>query len=90
MDKRRCQSCGMPLGFPLPEEFFSTNMDNSTNREYCKFCFEEGKFINQNLTMSEMIVNSINHMINELEFPREKAEKLANEIIPELKRWKKI
>lgn len=78
----------MPLGFPLPEEFFGTNADNSINEEYCKFCFQKGQFTKPNLTTDEMITMSIHHMTTQLEFPREKAEKLANEIIPKLKRWK--
>ncbi|MEN9626375.1 MAG: hypothetical protein RL557_703 [archaeon] len=89
LDKPRCQSCGMPLGFPLPEQFFGTNADGSVNKEYCQFCFQQGQFTKPNLTMDEMIESSIEHMTTQLEFPREKAERLANEIIPELKRWKK-
>ncbi|MEK6873193.1 MAG: zinc ribbon domain-containing protein [Nanoarchaeota archaeon] len=77
-------------GLSFTRGIFGTNSDSSINGEYCKFCFQKGEFINPNLTMNEMITTSINHMINELEFPREKAEKLANEIIPKLKRWKKI
>ena len=87
MDKLRCQSCGMPLGFPLTDEFFGTNTDGTKNKEYCQFCFQRGQFTKPHLTKQEMITTSIHHMITELEFPREKAERLAYEIIPQLKRW---
>lgn len=76
----------MNLGFPLTEEFFGTNKDNSKNKEYCKFCYENGYFIKQ-LTLNEMIKLSVEHMTKELNFPIEKAENLANSIIPNLKRW---
>ncbi len=76
----------MSLGFPLTEEFFGTNKDGSKNKEYCKFCYENGEFTKK-LTLSEMIKSSINHMTKELNFPVEKAESLSNSIIPHLKRW---
>lgn len=89
MHKKRCQSCGMALGFPISEDFFSTNKNGSKNFEYCKFCYENGNFTNPKLTIEQMINNSIRHMTQELSFPKEKAENLANSIIPCLKRWKK-
>ncbi|MEK6872359.1 MAG: zinc ribbon domain-containing protein [Nanoarchaeota archaeon] len=88
MNKLRCQSCGMPLGFPLPEHFFGTNSNGSVTKEYCQFCFKQGNFTNPTLTVDEMIASSIQHMTSQLEFPKEKATKLAHEIIPQLKRWK--
>lgn len=89
LEKQRCQSCGMPLGFPLPENFFGTNADGSVNKEYCQFCFKNGNFTKADLTMDEMINISIEHMTSQLEFPREKAERLSHEIIPQLRRWKR-
>ena len=84
-----CQSCGMPLGFPLPEHFFGTHADGSSNKEFCQFCFKNGNFVNPDLTVEEMIQSSITHMTTQLEFPKEKAHNLAHEIIPQLARWKK-
>ena len=88
LNKLRCQSCGMPLGFPLTDEFFGTNADGSRNKGYCQFCFQNGNFTKQDLTMEEMIRTSVEHMTTQLEFPKEKAERLAHEIIPGLRRWK--
>jgi hypothetical protein len=88
LNKQRCQSCGMALGFPLPEEYFGTNADGTHNKEYCQFCFKGGQFTKPDLTLQQMIDLSIEHMTTQLEFPKEKAERLANEIIPQLKRWK--
>ncbi|HLL60624.1 MAG TPA: zinc ribbon domain-containing protein [Candidatus Nitrosocosmicus sp.] len=83
--KMRCQSCGMPLG----DNFYGTNRDSSFSTEYCKFCFKNGEFVNPNQTLEEMIELSINNMTNELNFSLETAQKLANQFIPQLNRWKK-
>ena len=37
----QCQSCGMPMNAP---EQFGTNADGGANREYCRYCFQEGDF----------------------------------------------
>ena len=78
-----CQSCGMPLN---KEENCGTNEDNSKTIEYCKFCFENGKFTNSNLTMSEVIEKSV-QMSKKLWMPEDKAREIANNTIPKLKRW---
>jgi len=81
--KQRCQSCGMPLG----NGFFGTEIDGSGSSEYCKFCYQKGMFTEPDLTMDEMIAMSVKNMTEDLHFPKEKAERLANDFIPQLKRW---
>ena len=46
-----CQSCGMPLS---RKENCGTNTDGSVNFDYCKYCYNNGKFI-QDCTMEGMI-----------------------------------
>ncbi|MBQ7204252.1 MAG: hypothetical protein IJS04_00255 [Muribaculaceae bacterium] len=36
-----CQSCGMPLA---RAEDFGTNADGSTNYDYCRHCYQDGKY----------------------------------------------
>ncbi|MBQ3732325.1 MAG: GNAT family N-acetyltransferase [Muribaculaceae bacterium] len=36
-----CQSCGMPL---TRDEDFGTNYDGSTNYDYCRYCYQDGKY----------------------------------------------
>ena len=36
-----CQSCGMPL---TSAEDFGTNADGSTNFDYCRYCYQDGKY----------------------------------------------
>jgi radical SAM superfamily enzyme len=87
MDQKiRCQSCGMPL----QKGFFATNEDGSENREYCPFCFQNGRFTEPDLTLEQMIQKSVNYMSTKLNFSREEAEKLSRDIIPNLKRWSGI
>jgi predicted enzyme related to lactoylglutathione lyase len=81
----RCQSCAMPI----QEGYFGTNEDGSENREYCKFCFQNGSFIEPNLTLEEMIQNSVKYMTEHMKYDEQEAEKLSRAHIPNLKRWKK-
>ena len=80
-----CQSCGMPLN---KEENQGTNEDNSKTNEYCKFCFENGKFTNPDLTMEKVIEKSV-ELSKKLWMPEDKAREIANNSIPKLKRWNK-
>ncbi len=48
----RCQSCGMPL--KADPRGGGTNADGSICHEYCSYCFQNGRFINPEMTMDEM------------------------------------
>ena len=86
MEERYCQSCGMPMG--TTNEMYGENADGSKNEDYCKYCFENGRFV-QSCTMEEMIEFCVPHMVsagasmNELD-----ARKSMYEFFPTLKRWK--
>jgi hypothetical protein len=84
-EKLRCQSCGQPLARPIDH---GTNSDGSQNAEYCHYCYQNGQFTQPNQTMEDMIQSSIDNMTRDLMFSQEKAQALANEYIPNLKRWK--
>ncbi|MDD5109923.1 MAG: zinc ribbon domain-containing protein [Patescibacteria group bacterium] len=79
----RCQSCSMPLD----PGFFASNADGSVNREWCRFCFKDGAFTNPELTVEQMIEESVRHMTNHLGIPLEEARQRSKEMIPKLKRW---
>jgi hypothetical protein len=79
-----CQSCGMPMVKP---EDFGTNADGSTTREYCHFCFQKGKFTEQNLTMEQMIEKVAGIMAQLHTMPQAQATGMAKTFIPTLKRW---
>ena len=75
----------MPLGTP---GYYGTNADGSENNEYCKFCYQKGEFTQPDLTMEGMIDSSVHHMTTSMDFPKEKAMEMSNQLIPTLKRWK--
>ena len=47
-----CQGCGMPL---TKDEDCGHNEDGSINFDYCKYCYADGKFL-QDCTMDEMVL----------------------------------
>lgn len=73
---------------PLGGDFFGTNADGSCSKEYCKFCFQDGRFTDPTLTVEGMIKLSVKNMTEELGFDVGKATTLAESFIPKLKRWK--
>lgn len=83
-DAGRCQSCGMPLG----QGFFAIEESGSWNPDYCRFCYKFGVFVEPELTMAEMVNRSISHMTRILGKDEIEARRLAEEVIPTLKRWK--
>ncbi len=79
-----CQSCAMPLQRPKD---FGTNADGSQNREYCHYCFQNGKFTEPNITMEQMIEKCASIM-TQMKIPEAQIEQTKT-FIPMLKRWKK-
>ena len=46
-DAPTCQCCGTP--FDIPNMPFGTNADGSENRDYCGWCYQNGKFTSSGL-----------------------------------------
>lgn len=89
--KDRCQSCGMPLrtGIPMDNTFLGTAADGSPVQEYCKFCYQNGAFVEPAQTLQGMIEKSVSHMTRVMHYPPEKAKELSVAVIPKLGRWQK-
>ncbi|OGC08397.1 hypothetical protein A2230_03905 [candidate division WOR-1 bacterium RIFOXYA2_FULL_36_21] len=83
MSQQICQSCGMPM---QKDENFGTNQDGSKSLEYCQFCFKNGKFADEGITMEQKIAKNI-EIAQKMGMLEEKAIELANSTIPKLKRW---
>ena len=49
---KNCQSCSMPL--KKNPKGGATNKDGSMNTMYCSYCFEDGKFLQPDITATEM------------------------------------
>lgn len=84
-----CQSCGMPL---TKNDDCGTNADGSINFDYCKYCYQGGKFL-QDCTMDEMIehcaqfVDEVNKNLPQ-PMTREEYVNMMHSFFPMLRRWK--
>lgn len=81
----RCQSCGMPLG----DGFFGTEKDQTETHEFCKFCYQDGAYLQPDMTVDIMIDMSTNNIVSEQGYDEVYARQIATQVIPNLKRWKK-
>ena len=85
-----CQSCGMPL---TRNEDCGTDADGSINFDYCKYCYADGKFL-QECTMDEMIehcsqfVDEVNKQMPK-PMTKEEYKQMMQGFFPMLKRWRK-
>ena len=52
-----CQSCGMPLNKDPKKG--GTNADNSISDKYCSFCYKDGKFLDEGISLKEKIDKNI-------------------------------
>ena len=83
--EKSCQSCGMPL---QKEEYCGTNVGGSKSEEYCFHCFQNGKFLDEGITLQEKIDKNVGFAV-EMGMSEQEARKMASEVLPKLKRWKK-
>ena len=74
----------MPL---QKEDDYGTNADGSKNGEYCRYCFQNGQFMQPDITLDEMIKLVVENMVTMKIMPEAQAIELANTHIPQLKRW---
>jgi hypothetical protein len=80
-----CQSCGMPLD--KDPQKGGTNLDKSRSDKYCSFCFQDGKFVDDGITLEQKIAKNIKIAVN-MGMSKEKAQQMAESILPKLDRWK--
>lgn len=77
-----CQCCGMPLD----DTSISREPDGAFNEEYCKWCYTDGEFT---YTSKEQLIDfCVEHMSSE-SWPKEEVRAHMEEIVPNLKHWKK-
>lgn len=77
----------MPIGDVA--EYHGTEADGAHSADYCRFCYQKGKFTLQDITLQGMIDRSVSFMVSNLKFSNEDATALSTKILPSLKRWKK-
>ena len=67
---------------------FGTNADGSKSTEYCNFCYQNGKFTDEGITMEQKIVNVAGFLAKQGNVPQAEAIATAKATVPTLKRWK--
>ena len=85
MNNKLCQSCGMPI---TNNEQLGTNKDNSLNQDYCKYCYQDGEFIDK-VSMEEYIEMCSKYGC-QAGMTNEEMKEHCKKLFPTLKRWKKI
>lgn len=85
MEQKLCQICGMPMGDT--DELYGTEKDGSKNKEYCKYCYENGE-VQFKGNMQEMIDMCVPIMVKEDGMAEDEARKMMNEVIPTLSYWR--
>lgn len=79
-----CNSCGRPI----VKEDYGTNEDGSLNPEFCKDCFQNGKYTEPDITLNEMIIRKSKEMMEKNpRLPETAATGITTNFIPALKRW---
>jgi hypothetical protein len=84
MENKICQSCGMPI---TSNDLLGTNKDGSLNGDYCKYCYENGEFID-NVTMEEYI-DMCSKYGSQAGMTNEEMKEYCTKLFPTLKRWSK-
>jgi len=73
---------------PLEKERdFGTNSGGSKSEEYCFHCFQNGKFLDEGITLQEKIDKNVKFAV-QMGMSEDEARKMASNVLPKLKRWK--
>jgi len=80
----QCQSCGMPLS--RDPQKGGTNADGTTSSEFCSYCYQNGKFVIDNVSVEEFQKRCVENM-KKKGIPGFIARWFSKSI-PNLKRWK--
>ncbi len=81
-----CQSCAMPLEEP---EHYGTDANGAKVDNYCRYCFQGGKFTDPDATMQGMIERVSSMLAQNSDMTEVQAKEMMSEAIPELERWRK-
>jgi hypothetical protein len=79
-----CQSCGMPLDKDSNKR--GTNPDKSKSVKYCSFCFQDGHFRDEGITLQQKIAKNVEIAVK-MGIPENQAIEMAESILPKLERW---
>ena len=85
-----CQSCAMPL---KSLDDIGENTDKGANTEYCRYCFDGGRF-SYDVTVDEMIETNLKYLAHfnaetGTSYSEDEARSILKQYLPTLKRWSK-
>ncbi len=83
MNNKICQSCGMPI---VSADQLGTESDGSVCEDYCKYCYESGKFID-NVDM-ETYIDMCSQYGAQAGMTNDEMKAHCTRLFPTLKRWK--
>ena len=78
-----CQCCGMPLN---EDSMISKEADGSFNEDYCKWCYNDGKFAYD--SRDSLLDFLISHMPNPEKLPDDQRRMQYDGYLSQLKHWK--
>lgn len=79
-----CQSCAMPMN---NKNQFGTEKDGSINQYYCKYCYQDGEFVDK-VSMEEYI-EMCSEYGAQAGMTNQQMKEYCKKIFPTLKRWQK-
>lgn len=82
-----CQCCSMPI----PDvHMHGTEADGSASADFCKYCYDQGDFTAQGVTMDEFIEATAPMEAEALGVSLDEAVSLMATLLPHLKRWREV
>lgn len=87
MKCKKCQSCSMPLS--KDPKGGGSEADGSMSNLYCSYCYQEGAFVDPEISCEEMIVK-VKGVLVEMGMPKWLSWLMVKPVIPKLKRWKDL
>lgn len=81
---KNCQSCSMPL--KKDPKGGASNKDGTISTIYCSYCYENGEFLQPDITVQQM-QDFVKDKLIEMKFPKFLAS-FFTKGIPKLERWK--
>jgi hypothetical protein len=82
-DNKYCQSCSMPMDNTADR---GTEKDGTPSQEYCTYCYQNGAFINSDMTIDGMR-SIVKTQMEQRNIPTDIIDTAVN-LLPYLKRWK--
>ncbi len=80
-----CQSCTMPIDNMGNR---GTEKNGEKSSEYCKYCYEDGRFTEPDMTLEKM-KTIVTTQMQKMNLPAELVQKSLNSL-PYLKRWQAV